>query len=134
MRRKQITSTGSNGITAKEKFKKARQKECLENSSNENHKKSHDFRLMETQTQHKEPENKHLKFLTPPTPSAGKIADFLGFKRFLFCCALCNFIRPSTSSSTSTSRKSPSPPSTAFGSPIWSVVTRIGDCLRTPLS
>jgi hypothetical protein len=51
---------------------------------------------MKTQTQHKEPENKHLKFLTPLTPSSEKIANIHGFKRILFCCAPCNFILPST--------------------------------------
>jgi hypothetical protein len=37
-----------------------------------NHKKSHELRLIRPQTQHKNPENTYLKFLTPLMPSVEK--------------------------------------------------------------
>jgi hypothetical protein len=46
-----------------------------------NNKKSHELRLIRTQTQYKNPEHMSLKFITPLTPSVGKPVNLLhGFK------------------------------------------------------
>ena len=48
------------------------------NPQTKNQKESHEFRL---QAQHKSPEHMYLKFVTPLTPSVGKIVYLLcGFK------------------------------------------------------
>jgi len=45
------------------------------------HKQSHELRLIRLHTQHNTPEHTYLKFLTPLTPSVGKVVDILhGFK------------------------------------------------------
>jgi hypothetical protein len=44
-----------------------------------NHKKSHELRLIRPQTQHKNPEDTYLKFLTPLRPSMEKTMNLHEF-------------------------------------------------------
>jgi hypothetical protein len=83
----EIKSTGSNRKVATEKLatnKRLKKKNETWNTPQiKTIQKTLELRLISPQTQHKEPEHTHLKFVTLRTPSVDKITKLHGFKHVI---------------------------------------------------
>jgi len=79
-------STGSNKKVATEKLKtttRLKKNEAWNTPQIKTIRKTLELILMRPQTQHKEPEHAHLKFVTLLTPSVEKITKRHGFKHII---------------------------------------------------